>query len=931
MPRAVVKIQSAPRKSRWTLAPNESNLPSPTWAGAEYADKEKTVMMQTNGAYHEPPLPRYESYDGSQYSAPFDRRSANGLSNGIGAGDSYAAEDFTYNTPIEERASHQISLNTRMHAQNQHDPVGHHMLYETAMMDTQSYEILDMAEVDALKKEHARLDSRIEAAKRKLALESKVKDAAQNLQRLYAGNKSRPDTPQSPGSPPQKKGRSSLMGGRTVSSSSGRGSLSQAEDELAVSTRKVDELHSGINALLDRRQNVERKLLRHTAAVLAEQAARASKQISGTNLTNGTSRQVGDHAQSDSEDDDDDEKSAYEPDEFDGIRDILHGVHAGSGHRHRKTAGHGAAKLQQEHEQQMVSVQSRLEQLNGQLRYVIAEASRSRGTSPEPEPGLDDSELDDPSSRLDGYLTRLEHTVATLQQEQEDVKTHYRDLQDFNETRNTALEEAHQKAAGHAQRVDEYEATLGGLWEILQSDIPSRRPSTISTGGAAKDSLDEERGGHLSPLPSPGIPSPIREDFSLQAFSARVQHIFDRAQNAKEQQEILRRQIQQQRELNGKSDAEKDRQLTDLQERHEMLDTEHRGLKGEIAEAIAGREKAETEAGGLKVELMNVGNELEALKKTVEARQGESAEMNGQTEKLREQVEELEAQIADLTDDARISAAESDGKQREAEEKQDDLSRQLASAVEARSTAETNHDAIKRDMTGLESEVVRLTTELTMAKAELEGAYGSRAERAREAQAAEVASLTTQHRDVSAQLAQMKQDHEGLKSDHDSLRATHATTLASLESLRTEHQQQQQQQQSTQPQQQDEEARNRTALLEAELKDMTQEFQDLTRESLQLEKERGQLEEVIDALREKVQELEVQLSDEKVRWLGVIRSPTTGGQEGDVVNGATKNGGGGAVAATAPLGREMTSTMVLRQEFKKMMREARQEGVRALR
>ncbi|GAB1738718.1 hypothetical protein NU219Hw_g3513t1 [Hortaea werneckii] len=934
MPRAVVKIQSAPHKSRWTLAPNESNLPSPTWAGAEYPDKEKTAMMQTNGAYHEPPLPRYESYDGSQYSAPFDRRSVNALSNGGREGDPYAAEDFTYNTPIEERASHQISLNTRMRAQNQHDPVGHHMLYETAMMDTQSYEILDMAEVDALKKEHARLDSRIEAAKRKLALESKVKDAAQNLQRLYAGSKSRPDTPQSPGSPPQKKGRSSLMGGRTVSSSSGRGSLSQAEDELAASTRKVDELHSGINALLDRRQNVERKLLRHTAAVLAEQAARASKQISGTNLTNGTSRQVGDHAQSDSDNDndnDDDEKSVYEPDEFDGIRDILHGVHAGSGHKHRRMAGHGAAKLQQEHEQQMVSVQSRLEQLNGQLRYVIAEASRSRGTSPEPEPGLDDSELDDPSSRLDGYLTRLEHTVATLQQEQEDVKTHYRDLQDSTQTSNTALEEAQQKASGHAQRIDEYEATLGGLWEILQSDVPSRRPSTISTGGAAKDSLDEEGGGHLSPLPSPGIPSPIREDFSLQAFSARVQHIFDRSQNAKEQQEILRRQIQQQRELNGKSDAEKDRQLTDLQERHEVLDTEHRGLKGEVAEAVAGREKAETEAGGLKVELMNVGNELEALKKTVEARQGESAEMNGQTEKLREQIEELEAQIADLKDDVRISAAESDGKQREAEEKHDDLSRQLTAAIEARSTAETNHDTVKRDMNGLESEVVRLTTELTMAKAELEGAYGSRAERAREAQAAEVASLTTQHRDVSDQLAQMKQDHEGLKSEHESLRSTHATTLASLETLRTEHQQQQ----SAQPPQQDEEeTRHRTALLEAELKDMTQEFQDLTRESLQLEKERGQLEEVIDALREKCQELEGQLSDEKVRWLGV-RSPTANpaGQEGDVVNGATtsmKNGGGGGGGGGA-VAREMTSTMVLRQEFKKMMREARQEGVRALR
>ncbi|KAI7153275.1 hypothetical protein KC352_g27955, partial [Hortaea werneckii] len=261
----------------------------------------------------------------------------------------------------------------------------------------------------------------------------------------------------------------------------------------------------------------------------------------------------------------------------------------------------------------------------------------------------------------------------------------------------------------------------------------------------------------------------------------------------------------------------------------------------------------------------------------------------------------------------------------------------LTAAIEARSTAETNHDAVKKDMTGLESEVVRLTTELTMAKAELEGAYGSRAERAREAQAAEVASLTTQHRDVSEQLAQLKHDHDALKSDHETLRATHTATLAALESLRSEHQQQQAAVQ--QPQQQDEEARNRTLLLEAELKDMTQEFQDLTRESLQLEKERGQLEEVIDALREKVQELEVQLSDEKVRWLGV-GSPTNaaaggagGGQEGGA--GETVNGGmtaqRGAAGGGLGAGREMTSTMVLRQEFKKMMREARQEGVRALR
>ncbi|KAG9606310.1 hypothetical protein KCV01_g5776, partial [Aureobasidium melanogenum] len=78
----------------------------------------------------------------------------------------------------------------------------------------------------------------------------------------------------------------------------------------------------------------------------------------------------------------------------------------------------------------------------------------------------------------------------------------------------------------------------------------------------------------------------------------------------------------------------------------------------------------------------------------------------------------------------------------------------------------------------------------------------------------------------------------------------------------------------------------------------------------EMEKEREKLEGVIDSLRDKMDALEVQLSDEKVRWLGV-RSP-----------GGTPELGGT---------RETTSTMVLRNEFKKMMRETRAEGVKLLR
>lgn len=1057
MPRALVKIQSAQRASRWTLSPNQTS---------PYSPDSLQDNMQANGHYfehHEPPLPRYESFDGSQYSRPQTlTRSSSGGFNGAVNGH---YEDYSYNTPLEERASHQISLDTRMRAEDQ-DTVGQHLLYETAMLDSQSYELLDIAEVDALKKEHARLNSRIEAANRKLALESKVKDAAQNLQRLYSVNsKSRPDTPQSPDSP--KKSRSSLLGsrGRPGSSGSGAGqTLHQAGDELAMSIRKVDELNDAIKGLMDRRQYVERKLLRHTAAVLAEQSARASKKISGTALTNGN------HAVDRREEDD--ETNVYSPDEFDGIRDILHGVSAGSGSKLQKPGN--LQKMQEEHEQQMASVQNRLEQLNHQLRHVINEASMTRGMTPEPEMNLDDQD-DDPSLRLERHFNRLEDNLRTLEHEQQTVKAHYAQVQDSAYTTRNAVEEqlesvnhhlhntlllgsdmqnmetlreppqatghgyqhqlqyleeslmsmeqllqqhraeldsareasggasraiddAHAKASSHAQKVGEYEATLGGLWEIMQHDVASRRPSTIDR--------DFEEDG----LPSPG--TPLKEDFSLQAFSARVQHLFDRAQSAKEQQEILRRQIQQQRDLNGKSDAEKDvqltelqgqhdqlalehsaaqeeltkamgqraqaeseasesrselmnvtneldslkrafdarhqeedgshaekdRQLTDLRGQHDQLAVEHNALQEELATAMAQHAQAEDEASQSRSELMNVMNELDNFKRTIDARQQEREEMarelqthQGHAASLQEQIEELEAQVSDLTDDARIFTVETETQQKEAERKHGETTERLAAAVTAKEAAEQRHADVQRDMEGLESEVVRLTTELTMAKAELDGAYGSRAERAREAQVAglgernkvveeellrlqseheglrglheaergEYEGLRGVHEELRSEHEGLRGLHEGLKSEHESLRGTHEAALADLARLRSQG-----------ADAGGSASSDGAKLLERELHDMTEEYQELTRESLELEKERGQLEELIDGLRDRCEALEAQLTDEKVRWMG-IRSPGPGA--------ANENG------------REMTSTMVLRQEFKKMMRETRVEGVKLLR
>ncbi|KAK0770881.1 hypothetical protein LTR02_018077, partial [Friedmanniomyces endolithicus] len=423
MSRAKVSISAAPNKTRWTLAQNEQS------GYDDHKELELVTNMQANGVnydHHEPPLPRYVSYDGSQYSNPgMDRTSTASWKplrsvNGGGHHD-----DYGYNTPLEERASHQISLNTRVRRSQDRDAVGQHLLYETAMLDSQSYEMLEIAEVDALKKEQARLNARIEAANRKLVLESKVKDAAQNLQRLYSvSSQNRPDTPQSPDS--SKKSRSSLLSSRHRTSSSGSGTgqpLDQAKDELAGSTKKVHELKAAINTLLERRQFVEGKLLRHTAAVLAEQSVHASRSVVNDS-----------HAETHGEDE---TSMMYSPDDFDGIHDILRGAPAPAtinGWRSNESQ-----KMQDEHEQQMASVQSRLEHLNDQLRYVIGEASRTHGATLSLEQELHDAD-EQPVVRLNQRLDRLEDNVHLLDQEQQAVKSHYARLQDSVHMTRNAVE-----------------------------------------------------------------------------------------------------------------------------------------------------------------------------------------------------------------------------------------------------------------------------------------------------------------------------------------------------------------------------------------------------------------------------------------------------------------------------------------------------------
>jgi hypothetical protein len=65
------------------------------------------------------------------------------------------------------------------------DPIATHLLVETALGDSKGFDVLSYEELESLKKEDSMLVSRIDGMRRKLALETKVRDAAKSMNRLY--------------------------------------------------------------------------------------------------------------------------------------------------------------------------------------------------------------------------------------------------------------------------------------------------------------------------------------------------------------------------------------------------------------------------------------------------------------------------------------------------------------------------------------------------------------------------------------------------------------------------------------------------------------------------------------------------------------------------------------------------------------------------
>lgn len=111
--------------------------------------------------------------------------------------------------------------------------------------------------------------------------------------------------------------------------------------------------------------------------------------------------------------------------------------------------------------------------------------------------------------------------------------------------------------------------------------------------------------------------------------------------------------------------------------------------------------------------------------------------------------------------------------------------------------------------------------------------------------------------------------------------------------------------------------------LEKELRDLVQDYEHLVRTEVEAEREREVLVQTLEAQRERIEELLFQLDEERVQTMG---KRTSGSSHGDQVNGITGDSHGGDVRRST----EGISMGVMRNEFKRMMREARADHYRRL-
>ncbi|CAI9626564.1 unnamed protein product [Alternaria burnsii] len=877
------------------------------------------------------------------------------------------------------------------------DPVAMHLLVETAIGDSQYFDILSVEEVEALKQEQKGLDTRLGTVRRKLESETKIRDATRSLGRLAqkkAGHK---------------RGQSSKSNKSSKGSNAVQEYDPKDQEGLESSNRKVEEFIRECLEIESRMRMIDMQLLMHTAAVLQLTHKGPKHREDDAELSEDRFRRPDSPASLNTYEDgrlggirggEFDERSFYRsPENLDNLMNVLQ-------------SGKHLTAASERQDQALNATAARLQEINERIRSLIIEANPERdndfslpplaleGT---PDATTLDRQLDfldqglrsvsaeqmnirnnsrhtlnQVEGRLEGINNQLYAVISRSDSEQADklppppaitgggsteqlnyMEDSFYNLEQIQYAMNEQINDLRSRApvtvsddSEAAEKAEKYETTIMGLWQMILAGEEEARERKRERRRLLSE--DPDANEQLSPDEDYNA----NETYSLAAFSSKVQWLSSRAASLKDKQSVLMRQIKQQRELNSKSDAQKEAEFERLNTQVLSARSEKKSMEGELERAMEQlqqfdehkiqndsqilRETQERNAG-LEAQLINVQervmafeSELKEAKQRAVAYENQLRDVQEQAVNFQSKMQEAEKRAATFEEELKdhqerntaynVSSREAEDRTagyeaqvRDAQERALKLERELRDAqdsarseaatiqaelttsaqkiqevtaalqavtaekeeAEARSLDATNTlNAKEEEFRSLEGEIVRLTTELTFAKAELDGAYGTRAQRAADSAA-----------------------NPAIKRELDELAEQNQALLGELEALRKVQ---------DVASQSEAEARQSERNLKAELKGMAAEYEALTRDAIQNEKDREVLEGQIDKLRDDKEALERELSDEKVKWLGV-RSP-------GMPNGAA-----------AQLDMGATSIRMLREDFRKMMRDRTAEGLKALR
>lgn len=665
------------------------------------------------------------------------------------------------------------------------DPIQVHLLTETALSDSKGYEILSQEEVDELKKQAELISQRVESTRSNLAIQSKYRDAAASMARL---------------------GQKGAENGRSQ----------ESERERIECERKCDQLASELLELEKRLLIPHRKILEHTAAILQLTHKASKKKTSPQNgqLVNGipgSPESLYAYSQSrnslDQMGDDTyiDDPSGYQLDGMERARKNAIEIPLKSPIREQNQMRVELDRMREENtylRSQTDGLLKKLQGLNSSLRDTIVrfnpQVNHGYDEPPQgsaaPDIKLADllkSQMDYLESGLfavqaeqdsfaggsrmgerieavnlqlrDLLMTSDPHYLPTMLPSESDVNGQVAYLEESIRSIDSQLARAKSSQGAN----DEIGPVLTSLWDSIQRGFSEakqrkddRRRTRVEKGLPEDDEdMSDDEGFDAA------------EPYSLGSFSNRVQWMHAQAITLRDQKYVLKRQIKQQRELNNKSDAEKDEELARKQEELEksrqllsraekdamdaqrmlsdtMTDLEEArnaaGAAGAAGAAEASIQQRDAKIGELEKNLRAAQESLASAEKSLSTAQSGSKETG-------EKMAEVAAQIAALTQEKKT-----------AEEAAQELKKELA--------VKTKQFKIKDDeVDQLNMTIAELKTEVTIARAELDGAYGSRAERAAEVaaikQSSECLKLQNQVDRLKKELGATVEELEGVTKE----------------------------------------------------------------------------------------------------------------------------------------------------------------------